>query len=272
MGPPRPDQYVGGSGFHRPPMIFLGSLNMRVIEQLREKLGDVVSSRDILNQRVDITLTPLSAEEAIGTPERQDFPIQKGKEKVIEARFNGFAGQAFSDELVPHSCTVAQLLEWDLSSKANQAAFTAAGNAIARSLALCEGTVHCRDKEPKRCAQRLPEFLTQNYPQAKTIALVGLQPAMAQALADAGYQLTIFDHDPDNIGQERFGTTILDGAEEAKYLPGFDLVLATGSTLANGSIDQVLHDAAGAEILFFGITIAGAAALLGLKRYCPFGA
>ncbi len=244
---------------------------MSVIEKLREKLGDAVSNRDILHQRVDVTLTPLTTEQAIGTPERQDFPIQKGKEKVIEARFNGFAGQAFSDELVPHSCTVAQLLEMDLSSKANQAAFTAAANAVTRSLALCDGTVHCRDKEPKMCAERLPEFVKQNYPHAKAIALVGLQPAMAQSLSDAGYELTIFDRDPDNIGKEKFGATILDGAEEAKYLPSFDLILATGSTLANGSIDQVLHDAGDVEIMFFGITIAGAAALLGMKRYCPFG-
>lgn len=244
---------------------------MSLIEQLRDQLSRAAATEGLLDDQIDVTLTPLTTEQAIGKPERQDFPIQKGKEKVIEARFRDFRGQAFSDELTANSCTVKELLDLDLLKKANQALFTAASNAVFRSLGLCAGTVHCRDAEPGQCAGELPSYIRKNFPEAKSIGLVGQQPAMAQALADAGFDLKVFDLDPDNIGKQKFGTVIIDGEQAAQYLPECDLVLATGSTLANGSIEKVLADAGSVPVVFFGISISSAASILGLRRYCPYG-
>jgi hypothetical protein len=48
--------------------------------------------------------------------------------------------------------------------------------------------------------------------------------------------------------------------------------LATGSSVVNGSINDLLARflAVGKPLLFFGNTISGVAALLGLDRICPF--
>ena len=50
-------------------------------------------------------------------------------------------------------------------------------------------------------------------------------------------------------------------------------MLVTGSSIVNGTIDGIksLFETAGKPLVFFGNTISGAAALLGLDRLCPFG-
>ncbi len=40
----------------------------------------------------------LNPKEAIGTPDRNDYPILKGKELIIEATFKDAKGQSFTDE------------------------------------------------------------------------------------------------------------------------------------------------------------------------------
>jgi hypothetical protein len=47
-----------------------------------------------------------------------------------------------------------------------------------------------------------------------------------------------------------------------------DLLLATGTTLVNDTIDRFIG---GVPVLFYGITISGAATLLGLNHFCPLG-
>lgn len=47
-----------------------------------------------------------------------------------------------------------------------------------------------------------------------------------------------------------------------------DLILATGTTLVNDTIDNLLGDV---PIIFYGITISGAAKLLHLNHFCPMG-
>jgi uncharacterized protein (DUF4213/DUF364 family) len=48
------------------------------------------------------------------------------------------------------------------------------------------------------------------------------------------------------------------------------LVLITGTTLVNGTIDGLLEmaDRYGSRVVFYGTSIAGAAHLLGLERWC----
>jgi hypothetical protein len=47
-----------------------------------------------------------------------------------------------------------------------------------------------------------------------------------------------------------------------------DLALVTGTTVVNGTIGSIL-EVAGAKAVFYGISIAGIARLLGLERFCP---
>ena len=68
-------------------------------KQLADELVSVVNART------------LSADEAIGAPERSDYPIQKGKEVMVEATFKGFKGQAFTDQPGTFSGSLREILE-----------------------------------------------------------------------------------------------------------------------------------------------------------------
>ena len=47
-----------------------------------------------------------------------------------------------------------------------------------------------------------------------------------------------------------------------------DLALVMGTTVVNGTLEAIL-EVAGAKAVFYGISIAGVAELLGLERFCP---
>jgi hypothetical protein len=47
-----------------------------------------------------------------------------------------------------------------------------------------------------------------------------------------------------------------------------DIVLATGTTVVNNTIDLFITDK---PVIFYGITISGTASLLGLKNFCACG-
>ena len=97
------------------------------------------------------------------------------------------------------------------------------------------------------------------------------KPAMAVALAQ-DYELAILDLDPDNLGRQFAGATVRDGATGLEEAAAWaDVLVSTGSTLSNLSLDEVRRAAGDKPVVFFGITIAGAASLLGLERFCALG-
>ena len=176
---------------------------MSILEELKVSFGALAATHNLLGKQVRVRVKPLSADQAIGRPDRDDFPIQKGKERIVEATFDHSAGHAFTDAFCQYSDSVAGLLDLDLTDPFKRSVFTASVNAVLRHLGRARATVHCRDKEPARCAPMLVDYLRQNHPLVRRIALVGLQPAMADALAEV-YDLAILDLDPDNIGRKVF--------------------------------------------------------------------
>ena len=56
----------------------------------------------------------LTAQQAIGKPERDDFPLLKGKERIIEALFKGSAGQAFTDAFRDYQGDISSLLRLEI--------------------------------------------------------------------------------------------------------------------------------------------------------------
>jgi len=72
--------------------------------------------------------------------------------------------------------------------------------------------------------------------------------------------------DPDNLGKEKFGVTIESADHTDDAVDWADLLLVTGTTLANGTISPLLGKK---RIVFYGTTIAGAAHLMGWERFCP---
>ena len=63
-------------------------------ETLKEKFKAIIEERQWGDEEVDVVAQTLSPEEAIGNPEDDDYPILKGRERIVEATFRGSRGHA----------------------------------------------------------------------------------------------------------------------------------------------------------------------------------
>lgn len=236
------------------------------LEKLQKCFKELIDENRLHEQNIAITCSVLTAQEAIGDPERKDFPIQKGKEKMMQACFGCSFGQAFTDMPNGFNGKLKEITMMPLQTNYARAVFVSGLNAVLRELKMTDHTVHCKDGGPGKCSLELGEMIEKEYGAPK-IALFGLQPALAEVLWKK-YDLRIFDLDQDNIGQEKFGTVIESGVCDMEEVEAWaDLFLVTGSTLCNGSIVHFLKIKK--PVIYFGTTIAGTASLLGLKRFCP---
>ncbi len=235
-----------------------------IYEELKDRVVDLWSREGFLDERIEIRARALSAQEAIGDQAHQDFPIQKGKEKLMQATFKGALGQAFTDMYGDYEGTLKEVLDLPMENNHQRAVFVASLNAVLRYLGRIEGSVHCRDEGPVQCGKALVPYLEENYGDVK-VAQFGFQPRMVENLAKRG-NVRVLDMDPDNVGRKKFGITI-EGADQAEDAVAWaDLLLVTGTTLANNTIGPLLGKK---DVVFYGTTIAGAAHIMGWKRFCP---
>jgi uncharacterized protein (DUF4213/DUF364 family) len=237
-------------------------------QSLKEKFQALVRDNRLSTDEVKVTTKSLTPEEAIGNPKRRDFPILTGQEVMLQAEYRGSFGQAFTDAPTLFSGTLDEILSLDLNVDShNRAIFIAAMNAVMTHLGLVRGTVHCKTEDPEKCAQEFVRFVRENYA-GKKLALVGYQPSILEALAKE-FTLRVLDLSPKNVGQTRYGIKVEHGIDDYRevVLDWADVVLCTGSTLCNGTIVNYID--IGKEVVFFGITVAGAAHLMGWKRLCP---
>ena len=115
-----------------------------------------------------------------------------------------------------------------------------------------------------RAAVGIADYLQERFGSPQ-VAVIGFQPALITALVGR-FPLRVTDIDPDNVGQSRLGV-LVEGAERTDEVVDWaDVVLVTGTVLANDTLEGILSSK---PTVFYGVTIAGAAALLGLERYCP---
>jgi hypothetical protein len=205
----------------------------------------------------------LTTDEAIGYPEGDDFPLQQGKERLMEAEFLGARGQAFTDRVGDLSATLGDIAGMELDNNFRRAVFVATLNAVTRHLGLADRTIHCRDEAPGQCAAVLSEHIAEKYGTPR-ITQVGFQPAFVGALGKK-FEMRVLDLDPDNIGLKKRGV-LIEGPEATQdALDWADIVVATGSTLVNDTLGRFICDK---PTLFYGTTVAGAAALMGWDRFC----
>jgi hypothetical protein len=235
-----------------------------LFEALREALKEQAVRHRLMEEQVSIHVRPMTPEEAIGSPDDRDYPIIKGRERIVEASFKTAKGHAFSDEAGNGTCTVAGLVERFPETTRERAEFIAALNAVYRYLGLCDQTVHCRDNEPRECARGLVARIGGGL----RVLLVGFQPRMLELLSESN-PLRVVDLDPDNVGTTRFGVAISDPASTREDIEWCDVILATGSTIVNGTLPDFLRT--GKPVILYGVTISAAAEILGLDRYCRCG-
>ena len=236
-----------------------------ILEEARNRLSDSIDALNIRDRKIAITCTTLTPEEAIGNPLHKDYPIQLGKERLIEADFMGTKGQAFSDSYFNYSGTVGDILALDLETNARRAILVSSLNAIMAHLGRIPEAVHCKDDEPLKCAECFLGFVQHLTLKTDNVLLVGLQPRLLESLT-ALKKVRVCDLNPDNIGTTKCGVTI-DGPERfSENAAWAGAIFATGSTIVNGTIDQIVE--ANRDTWFYGVTVAGAAGLLGLNHFC----
>jgi uncharacterized protein (DUF4213/DUF364 family) len=246
-----------------------------ILEQARERFKQLVSKSSLPDPEIRVLVKTLTPEEAIGSPGRRDFPIVLGKERVMEADFAGARAHAFTDSPKEFIGKLEDVLDLPLDSNSHRAIFIGVLNAVLRRLGVIEKTLHCRDEEPEQCARETAAFLKCRYHNAR-VGLIGLNPAIAQSLADAfgADRVKITDLNPDNMGKLKYGIEIWDGKTRTEGLvKASDVVILTGTTLVNGTFDAIWKEiqGQGKEYLIYGVTSAGVSALMGLNRICLYG-
>ncbi|MDX9788078.1 MAG: DUF364 domain-containing protein [Desulfobacterales bacterium] len=239
---------------------------MNALNKMKNKFLDLIEEKQIGALPIQVSVRDLTPKEAIGVPEDQDYPLVKGRERLLEAEILGCRGQAFTDTPGNFSGTVKEVALLQLTDNRSRAVFIAALNALMRHLNLIEKTIHCKDASPPLCASDLVKHVQKNFGSPR-IAMLGFQPRMVEALAKT-FALRVTDLDQDNIGQRKFGVLIQGPDQTQENISWCDLVVATGSTVVNGTMDTLLD---GKPTIFFGVTISGPAVLLGQNRYCPYG-
>jgi hypothetical protein len=152
-------------------------------DELVNKFKEIAEENNLLNEVFVLKSAALSIEEAIGTPDRKDFPLMKGKEKLLQTEYKGFKGQAYTDMPGNWSATLSEILETPLNTNFDRAMLTASVNTVCASLGLCCSTVHCKDNQPEECSDDYLEYINKNYKNCKKIGLIGLQPSLLQMLS-----------------------------------------------------------------------------------------
>jgi len=239
---------------------------MPIYDEIKQKARPLLEARGLMDKKVRVEARALSTEEAIGNPEGDDFPLQKGKERLMQARLEGALGQAFTDRYGDFEGTLEEIFTMPLGNNFRRAVFVATLNAALRLAGRADRTIHCRDQGPGLCATQLVRHLRERYGEVR-IGQVGFQPAMVEALSET-FPLRVLDLDPDNIGNEKRGVRIEGGDAQEDVIDWADLLLVTGTTVVNGTTVEFLN---GKPVLFYGTTIAGAAALMGWDRFCGQG-
>lgn len=241
-------------------------MKTKTCDILKKEFIKIINENGLESEEVVIKAAPLSPEEAIGNPEDRDYPLVMGKERLMQAELKGSLGQAFTDMYGNFSGRLSDIVEMDLTNNFRRAIFISSLNAVMRYLGLITKSIHCRNEEPRECSHELVKYIEKNYGHPK-IAFIGFQPRMVEALSKR-FELKVTDMDINNIGSEKFGVKIHDPEKTQEHLDWCDMVLATGTTAVNGTIDQFRVSK---PVIFYGITISGAAKLLGLNDFCYCG-
>lgn len=241
-------------------------MTMSVYAQLKDELRELAKRYSLNGDAVDVSAATLSPHEAIGAPEERDCPLVKGRERMMQAVFRGACGQAFTDLYGNWHGTIHDLIEMDLANNFRRAVLVSSLNAVMRALGLIERTVHCKDGDPKRCGRECLAMFRGRFPSA-VVTMIGYQPRIFEQLRKS-FMTYVVDMDPENVGRMVAGTKIVGPGKTDKYVEKADVLFVTGTSLVNNTIGRFLRS--GKQTIFYGVTVAGAANVLGLTRHCPF--
>ncbi|MBW1674232.1 MAG: hypothetical protein JRJ45_11430 [Deltaproteobacteria bacterium] len=225
----------------------MDTLLHRFIKEMRK----LISQHALENEMVSVYARPLTPEEAIGSPAHNDYPLLKGKERIMQAVFQNIKGHAYSDHTGNFSGSLSQVINLPMDSNFHRALFVATANAVLR--------------KPVMCATYLKDVLLPFSP--KRIGMIGHQPRLLEEVF-RNFEVRICDRDLEKIDTIQSGVRVEDSSVYKDIKKWADLILVTGTTLVNDTIDNFTGSV---PIIFYGITVSGAAKLLHLHHFCPLG-
>jgi len=236
-----------------------------ILAQFIDETKALISRHCLEDEMVSVVARPLTPQEAIGRPVHDDYPLLKGKERMMQATFLNERGQAYSDHTGNFTGSLYQIMSLPMDSNFHRALLVATANAVLRKIGVIDKSRHCKDRDPERCAAYLKDALEPFS--AQRVGMIGDQPRLLEELSRL-VEVRVCDRDPDNIGTVKSGIRVEDAAAHEDITKWADLLLATGTTLVNDTIGHFIGEV---PALFYGITISGAATLLGLNHFCPLG-
>jgi len=236
-----------------------------ILERFIKGVRELIAENSLGNEMVSVSARPLTPEEAIGAPAHRDYPLLKGKERMMQAVFQDTPGQAFSDHTGNFMGSLSQVLNLSMDSNFHRALLVATANAVLRKMSVISKSCHCKDHDPVMCASYLTETLLPFSP--KRIGMIGDQPRLLEAVV-RNFEVRVCDRDPEKVGTVQSGIVVEDAEVYGDIRKWADLLLVTGTTLVNDTIDNFTDDV---PIVYYGITISGAAQLLDLNHFCPLG-
>jgi len=239
-----------------------------MLEELKERWWRRVLDHGLQGEKVSVVARPLRPKEAIGAPLRDDYPILKGREVMIQAELGRGIGQAFTDEPSDFVGSLGTVKEMALLNNRSRALLVATINATYNRLGLVAGVRHCRDAGPEVCGESIAAELARRYDPDSKIVMLGYQPAIAHHLSNRFKNFRVTDMDPGNVGALGRPVEIEPYVNNSAAVKWSDVVLATGSSLVNGTIDEIVRQSDGKTLIFFGVTVAAAAYEFGFERLC----
>ena len=116
-------------------------MKAKIYDSLREKFITLIKENSLESDEIIIRAVPLSAEEAIGRPADQDYPLITGRERLMQAQFRGCCGQAFTDMYDNYDGCLSDVVTMALGNNFQRAVFIASLNAVMRYLGQATRTV-----------------------------------------------------------------------------------------------------------------------------------
>lgn len=201
----------------------------------------------------------------------EEYPIVRGKEVMMECTFRNSKAQVFTARPYNGEAPLSKILNSRLRSIPERSMFYCALNAVMKEFGLLRGTIHCRGNTPIYCGRMLLQRILSEYGDVPTL-LIGYQPAFADALARHLSKVYITDMDPEDIGKCVGGVYVQDHYMNEELIKNVDLVVVTGSSIVNSTFWNILNwsKSYGKELIVYGVSGAGVAEILRLKRHCPY--
>ena len=223
-------------------------------------------AQELLGEAVSVTVS--EEPERTLRPEGDPPSTVARPEYCVTAELCGVKGEAYTETPEAFQGTLEEALSIAPSENGISAVTVAALNAAMNKLGLCPGTFPEEEQAHIAYADAVCRHITENYGRGNLV-LVGYDGYFVKRFMEEGLDFWTMDRDPDHIAQDRFDHVVVNSAKrnrESSFAWG-KLFLITGSTLCNGTIVQYLDS--GKELLFYGITCAGAATLLSLPWFSP---